>query len=286
MADKGSSTDFFVPDFTEESKGGKKRVKNWPRSTRIIWTIAASLALVMVIIVFNMDDDRRSRRTPISAIPEVRDVNPATGLFSNADAVREMVYRNLREQIAAELSESMQGTPAAAEPERPQASTRVVRRPPSAEYQSARQRGTAAFVAPSGISLGIGGGDGPDASAAPGGDTLNQLLSAMGTGDAGVLGALGAGGGGGVAGIMPRDIVGSDPNAANVAHQDRMNAFLRTNAGAGAASSVQSEYLSSGPRPPLSPYELKTGSIISGVMVGGINSDLPGTILGQVTENV
>jgi type IV secretion system protein VirB10 len=36
----------------------------------------------------------------------------------------------------------------------------------------------------------------------------------------------------------------------------------------------------------VSPLELKAGSIISGVMMGGINSDLPGTIVGQVTENV
>ena len=37
---------------------------------------------------------------------------------------------------------------------------------------------------------------------------------------------------------------------------------------------------------PLSPYELKAGSIIPGVMITGINSDLPGGIIGQVRENV
>ena len=37
---------------------------------------------------------------------------------------------------------------------------------------------------------------------------------------------------------------------------------------------------------PRSPYELKAGSIIPTVLVTGINSDLPGTILGQVRENV
>ncbi len=33
-------------------------------------------------------------------------------------------------------------------------------------------------------------------------------------------------------------------------------------------------------------YELKTGAVIGGVMVGGINSDLPGSIIGQVSQNV
>jgi type IV secretion system protein TrbI len=37
---------------------------------------------------------------------------------------------------------------------------------------------------------------------------------------------------------------------------------------------------------PLSPYEVKSGSIIPGVMITGINSDLPGNIVGQVRENV
>ena len=34
------------------------------------------------------------------------------------------------------------------------------------------------------------------------------------------------------------------------------------------------------------PYELKTGFVISGVMITGINSDLPSQIIGQVSENV
>lgn len=38
--------------------------------------------------------------------------------------------------------------------------------------------------------------------------------------------------------------------------------------------------------PALSPYELKRGSVIPAVMISGINSDLPGRIIGQVSENV
>ncbi len=46
------------------------------------------------------------------------------------------------------------------------------------------------------------------------------------------------------------------------------------------------DYLPTGRKPLVSPYEIKTGTIIPGVMIGGINSDLPGQIIGQVRENV
>jgi type IV secretory pathway VirB10-like protein len=39
-------------------------------------------------------------------------------------------------------------------------------------------------------------------------------------------------------------------------------------------------------KPPLSRFELQASSIIPAVMVGGINSDLPGQILAQIRENV
>jgi type IV secretion system protein VirB10 len=38
--------------------------------------------------------------------------------------------------------------------------------------------------------------------------------------------------------------------------------------------------------PPVSPYELKAGTVIPGALVTAINTDLPGEIIGQVTENV
>lgn len=47
-----------------------------------------------------------------------------------------------------------------------------------------------------------------------------------------------------------------------------------------------SDYLERTVQKPLSPYELKQGSVIPGVLVTGINSDLPGRIIGQVSRNV
>ena len=46
------------------------------------------------------------------------------------------------------------------------------------------------------------------------------------------------------------------------------------------------DYLSSGLAAPISPYEIKQGTIIPALMVSGINSDLPGYIIGQVSQNV
>jgi type IV secretion system protein VirB10 len=44
--------------------------------------------------------------------------------------------------------------------------------------------------------------------------------------------------------------------------------------------------LQNGRTKPLTRYQLKTGSVIPAVMISGINSDLPGQILGQVSEDI
>jgi type IV secretion system protein VirB10 len=46
------------------------------------------------------------------------------------------------------------------------------------------------------------------------------------------------------------------------------------------------DYLHAELQSPLSPYELQAGTIIPGVLISGINSDLPGQITGQVRSNV
>src|SRR5206468_5271274 len=50
--------------------------------------------------------------------------------------------------------------------------------------------------------------------------------------------------------------------------------------------SLPPEYLRASVREPVSPFEVKAGTIIPAVMLGAINSDLPGQIRGQVRENV
>jgi type IV secretion system protein VirB10 len=48
----------------------------------------------------------------------------------------------------------------------------------------------------------------------------------------------------------------------------------------------QSDYLQAIRQAPISSYEVKAGTVIPAVMIGGVNSDVPGTIVGQVAENV
>lgn len=48
----------------------------------------------------------------------------------------------------------------------------------------------------------------------------------------------------------------------------------------------RSAYLDARLTPPLNPFELKTGAVIPSVLVSAINSDLPGEIIAQVSQNV
>jgi type IV secretion system protein VirB10 len=67
----------------------------------------------------------------------------------------------------------------------------------------------------------------------------------------------------------------SDPNS-----QDRKNAFLA------AASGKIGDSLATTLHHPESPYELQAGTILPAVLITGINSDLPGPVIGQIRENV
>jgi type IV secretion system protein TrbI len=53
-----------------------------------------------------------------------------------------------------------------------------------------------------------------------------------------------------------------------------------------ATTALPPEYFRASVRKPVSPYEVKAGTIIPAVMLTAINSDLPGQIIGQVRENV
>ena len=72
---------------------------------------------------------------------------------------------------------------------------------------------------------------------------------------------------------------GSGDNDAEFNGQDAKRGFLQQ-------KNYASNYSSSSKMPALSPYELKAGSIIPAIMIGGLNSDLPGQIIAQVSENV
>lgn len=72
---------------------------------------------------------------------------------------------------------------------------------------------------------------------------------------------------------------GQDPNG-----QGQKLSFLRGSQGGG--SMTPQGYSQNLPIPQQFPYELKAGTIIPGLLLTGINSDLPGNVLAQVSENV
>jgi type IV secretory pathway VirB10-like protein len=304
MADQKDSN-YFVPDFGDREAGKAKKVKNSPKSARIIWIITGSLAIVMGIIVFSMGNRQQQdaleseiAQNAQTAPPSAAEVRPAVGAFSDSEAVREMIYRNMREQIIQETASSDNMPLAApitdiAEHEK-KSNVRVVRKPPSDALTASRQMASDAFKAAPSVKLeetnAASSETGTGASAPS--DTMDELLSSYSNALSGVTGTEGGSPGApanaqAAAGsaIAQRNENTSDPNAGAMAHQDRANAYVTANVGAGGAGAA-AEYLSSTRRAPMSRYELNAGSIISGVMIGGINSDLPGTILGQVTQNV
>jgi type IV secretory pathway VirB10-like protein len=62
--------------------------------------------------------------------------------------------------------------------------------------------------------------------------------------------------------------------------QSEKKAFVKLN------TYASDDYLHEGLKNPVSPYEIKAGTIIPAILITGINSDLPGQIIAQVRSNV
>jgi len=119
-----------------------------------------------------------------------------------------------------------------------------------------QQQAMSAFIAGSGVSMHQESPTTPapgTPAAAPGSDLAKQLLA----------NALAQKGG-----------ENGDPNA-----QQAKRDFLNNTV-------TPTDYLAHTRTAPLSPLEVKAGSVIPAVMISGLNSDLPGQIIAQVTENV
>jgi type IV secretion system protein VirB10 len=292
MAKGNKSYDYFVPDFGEEESGKKKRAKNYPRSTRIIWIIAAALGGIIALVIFSMEDPNANAPSGSTKPPEEAGIMPATGFYSDSSAIRERIYQNLKDEIIEsrmrEISRDMVlAAPIPTPPvsEEPKSNVRVVVKPPSEALEMAREMKLSALAAAPMVELGNvemyssdagaeGEGVGGSPSASNAGETLSNFMNGLDAGitDVSPLAAGSAQGGG-------------DSNATAMAHQDRADQFVQQNTNRG-GTTADGEYLSSGRTYPRGKYELKAGSVINGVMMGGINSDLPGTIVGQISGNV
>jgi len=117
------------------------------------------------------------------------------------------------------------------------------------------------------------------------------MLAANGAGQAGqgdgsnpvvppLAGGLdGLGGFGGLAGVGGVPGLGGGQNG-DQNKQGEKRAFLAQTGG------DPSTYLNHTRTPPLSPTEIKAGTVIPGVLISGVDSDLPGQIVAQVRRNV
>lgn len=76
-----------------------------------------------------------------------------------------------------------------------------------------------------------------------------------------------------------RSGIGSGENDSDFNGQEAKRHFLQQR-------NYENNYSSSVKMSAISQYELKAGSIIPAIMIGGLNSDLPGQIIAQVSENV
>jgi type IV secretory pathway VirB10-like protein len=114
----------------------------------------------------------------------------------------------------------------------------------------------------------------------PANSTGPQVAQAGG----GNTGGNGGGGGyipgyGGIGGLLGGvNIPPANPNAND---QTGKQGFLAQQGSAGG-----DDYLNATTQHPKSPYEVIAGTVIPATMIGGINSDLPGEVIGQVRENV
>jgi type IV secretory pathway VirB10-like protein len=306
MADQNKvSGSYYVPDFSEEEEQSPKKYKNWPRSTRIIWIITAVLAIIMLLVLYSLNESSKQSQTAGPTAPPIamESVLPARGPYSDPNLLRDFLYGDRDESDADVSDEILSGDLQQAGRVSPQASAaaafetgsaeriasgdktkaKIVRKPPSDALLKARELSATALASAPEVALSAAnseGGQGEDGSAEPveESDSLASLTRQLsGGGSAGseesasAIAGFGSGG-------QDR---GEDKNSTSMAHQDRNEDFVKNN-----VSGASGEYLSSTRRDPVSKYELKAGSIINGVMMGGINSDLPGTILGQISEHV
>jgi len=87
---------------------------------------------------------------------------------------------------------------------------------------------------------------------------------------------------GGAGNLNAADIQAMAALEATKSPQQRKLDFLTQ----GGGGRTPQDYSSNIRRPQLAPMELKAGTVIPGLLLTGINSDLPGMVIGQVSENV
>lgn len=282
----------------DKIKGGIKKARkpflksNKPMSNRIMFVVIVCALAAIFFIVMSIanegKDAKSSKKTPITA-DQVIAAN-TSGLTLSRPSPAGPAQAPTESDPPPELVIDDDGNISTAPPLppdgdekiKPESNVRIVMKQPSQHYMKKRDMMLLAMASQSPVDFMEPKDDDRDASISDtsradtnSGTDYGAIANSLFGGRASIPGI--PSGGMGFSGDRP-------DNSVAMEHQDRNLSFL---AGAqGADQSVASEYNGATRRGQLSRYELKAGSIISGVLTGGINSDLPGTVIGQVSENI
>lgn len=283
--------DTTSPDGLELSgKQPKGQQKNRPRSNRILVIVVTSVAAVFLLILLNIDT-----RGPSQAKKEIKAsqiVAAGTeGLTLERPDDRPFVLTPTTETVSAEPMEKEEaillpdGTIGTRKKQvESRTNIKIIRKEPSENYRKSRELLLAALHAKPDVDIRNDDlqreFDDDGALRDKNGQAVQELTSPGGP----VLGQSSAGPS--TSGFSNPNTSGGDSNASAMAHQDRNVSYAQSHQGDGNASSITGEYNPNTRRPGISKYELKAGTVIQGVLTGGINSDLPGTVIGQVTTHV
>ncbi|MDR1649449.1 MAG: hypothetical protein LBR71_04240 [Synergistaceae bacterium] len=277
----------------------KAAFKNSPRSNRIIWILLIAGIGAFLFVAYNLLDTPSPRRS-VGGSTTTTTVEPvlssAVGEYSNAygEFVKMLKDTGKTPQLAPELPGIARLRPrqAAATPSRQGGqqenraeaflasvpkNVKVVRKEPSKEYAASRALLASALTAKTEVKLESSSGTGIDlhgSEGAEGPGFRQPLLAAVPNASSAVTDA--------VSSFAQPD---NDFNSSSMAHQDRSDSFIQKNR-VQTGGNADAEYVASSRRAPRGRYELLAGTLISGVLMGGINSDTPGTVLGQISENV
>jgi type IV secretion system protein VirB10 len=282
-----------------DSNGSPEKTvfKNAPRSNRIIWILIIAGMGAFLFIAYNLLDapgpGRRSVGTSNNGDLELL---PAVGQYSDAyndflrtfktnpqagQSVQELpsftrsLQSHLQSQAGRQSAENRKQVNSflASLPE----NVKVVQKEPSKEYTASRALLASALTAKTEVKLDSSSGMGIDFQGpenAEGSSSWQPLLAAAPDTSSAVTDA-----------ISSFAQPANDLNSSAMAHQDRNASFIQKNRFQ-TGGSADGEYVASSRRTPRSRYELMAGTLISGVLMGGVNSDTPGTVLGQISENV
>lgn len=242
----------------------KSSFVNRPRSNRIILVVAIGMLILMVFVLFNLGTSPTSGgRKNNSDSQKSRELSPEmiSSTINNMERDSNIGKTTETEPPSGELVLGEDGTLVLINELPAVTDTRVIYLQPTDDYQRAKEMFVAGLFSDTAVAhaneseRNLPGGIKPDE---PYGGV--DFASAYNAGQE--------------AGMTQNQ---------NPTDADRNNSFVSSQQ---KQKSIIDEYIPNTRRHPLERFELKAGTIISAVMLTGINSDLPGTILGQISENI